>query len=297
MLQRCCKIIGGKLAMCYNAVVVLQRQTRKANSANTIKFMGAVNDMKLFSATDPRRNQTTPKSLALILGLKVNTLYKAWKANNLNGWAIGEALDQADIDAIVLYYAGLGNETALKLAEGAQERMEKQAESDGNAVSAPLTDAETLTEITEGKRKSAPSRWYYIADLILLFVLGVSGYELHFFLGKWGLFFWGVYAAAVILSLIMAKDKSIPETAKAGFTAVCILETLAFFGHFAMANLLVVNAAKANLLPFRYEAWGTLSAPFYIAAVLAAILSGIVIYVVWIRLSITKELNKKDTEQ
>lgn len=278
--------------MCYNGVVILRKQTRKAFSATSSIFMGMTHDINRLSTTIRQPEAMTPERLANVLGLKRNTLYKAWKANNLNGWAVSEPLKQADVDTMILYYAGRGNETARKLAENARMRLLAAAEKAPALNEIAEAKPEAPAENGKESRAARPSRWYYLADLILLFVLGVSGYELHFFLGMWGLFFWGVYAAAVILSLIMAKDRTIPRTAEAGFTAVCILEALAFFGHFAMANLLVVNAAKADLLPFRYEAWGTLSAPFYIAAVLACILSGIVIYVVWIRLNITKELNK-----
>lgn len=249
-------------------------------------------DINRLSTTIRQPEAMTPERLSNVLGLKLNTLYKAWKANGLNGWAVSEPLKQADVDTMILYYAGRGNETARKLAENARMRLEESAEKTPALNESAEAKPEAPAESGKESRAARPSRWYYLADLILLFVLGVSGYELHFFLGMWGLFFWGVYAAAVMLSLIMAKDRTIPRTAEAGFTAVCILEALAFFGHFAMANLLVVNAAKADLLPFRYDAWGTLSAPFYIAAVLACILSGIVIYVVWIRLNITKEMNK-----
>lgn len=250
------------------------------------------NDKELIMQAAAKQDAMTPERLALILGLKVDTLYRAWIANGLNGWAKKKPLDQDSIDTIILYYANLGNETAIGLSENARMRKETPAENGGK----PEPDSPASAESANKEAESAPvkpSGWYYIADAIFLGVLAVSGYELWFFLGRWGLFFWAIYAAAVSLSLFMAKDQRIPRTAEAGFTAVCIFEALAFFGHFAMANLLIVNAAKANLMPFQYDAWGTLSAPFYIALVVACVPSGIVIYAVWIRLSITKELNKK----
>lgn len=250
------------------------------------------NDKELIVLAAGTEDSMTPERLALILGLELDTLYRAWKTNGLNGWARKKPLDQDGVDTIIMYYANLGNETALRLSESARMRKEMIAESDGRQAPETVKGADTDSG-KNGSERKRPSRWYYIADLIFYGVLAVSGYELWFFLGRWGLFFWAIYAAAVTLSLFMAKDPDIPRTADAGFTAVCILEALAFFGHFAMANLLIVNAAKADLLPFRYDAWGTLSAPFYIACVLACVLSGIVIYAVWIRLSITKELNKK----
>lgn len=236
----------------------------------------------------------TPERLALVLGLKENTLYKAWKSNGLNGWAIGSPLRQVDIDTIVLYYASIGNETAKRLAEGARKRAESAAHDSGMVRIGAEPVTETDAERPETSRK--PSRWYYLADGIFFAVVGVTGYELAYFLGAWGLMLWAIYAAAISISLVMAKDMAIPRTAQWGFTAVIIFEALAYFGHLAMANLLVVNAAKRGELPFDYSGWGTLQAPFWIAAILAGVLSGVVIYVVWLRLEITKELNKKALE-
>jgi len=261
-------------------------------SAVFFTFMGMIQGTPYTAEQESKgvtREVMTPERLSMILGIPPGTLYKAWKKNGLNGWGLGQVLDEDDVSTIILYYANLRNETAIRLAES--RRKEKETPGSESRMQDNGSEAAKESRKEKGERKA--SRWYYIADLIFYGVLAVSGYEMWFFMGHWGLLFWAIYAAAVSLSLFMAKDPDIPRTAQTGFTAVCILESLAFFGHFAMANLLIVRAAKAELLPFRYDAWGTLSAPFYIAGVLACVLSGIVIYAVWIRLNITKELNKK----
>lgn len=241
-----------------------------------------------------------PERLAVLLGVQYDTLYKAWKSQGFNGWAKGRPLDHIGTAGIVEYYAGLGNDTAGCLAEGFRVEMEsrnKPAEIEQPETESRQNAAEDATEQPETKRKR-PSRWYYIADVIFFAVIGLTGYEAWFFLKAWGLGFWAIYAAAITISLVMAKDSSIPKTAQWGFTAVIIFEALAYFGHLAMANYLVINAAKKRLLPFeyadaKYGDYYSLELPFYIALVLAGLLSGIVIYVVWLRLEITKELSKQ----
>lgn len=236
-----------------------------------------------------------PERLAVLLGVQYDTLYKAWKSQGFNGWAKGRPLDHIDTAGIIEYYARLGNNTAGCLAESFRVEMEsrsKPAETEQPETETRQNATEDVTEQPETKRKR-PSRWYYLADCIFFAVIGITGYEMHYFMGVWGLLFWGIYAAAVTISLVMAKDSSIPKTAQWGFTAVIIFEALAYFGHLAMANLLICNAAKAGQMPFFYNGFyrETLEYPFWIATVLGGVLSGIVIYVVWLRLEITKEIS------
>ena len=241
-----------------------------------------------------------PERLAVLLGVQYDTLYKAWKSQGFNGWAKGRPLDSVDTAGIITYYSGLGNDTAGCLAEAFKTETESRdnaLETEQPETEAGQNAAEQPAEQPETKQKR-PSRWYYIADVIFFAVIGLTGYEAWFFLKAWGLGFWAIYAAAITISLVMAKDPAIPKTAQWGFTAVIIFEALAYFGHLAMANYLVINAAKKRLLPFeyadaKYGDYYSLELPFYIALVLAGLLSGIVIYVVWLRLEITKELSKQ----
>jgi hypothetical protein len=97
----------------------------------------------------------------------------------------------------------------------------------------------------------------------------------------------------MVFCLVMAKDSRVRETAQYGYTAVILLECLAFFSHLSMANHLVIEAAKLQQLPFLYNEFiGSMTAPFYIACALAAVLSSVPVFLLWARLNITKELSK-----
>lgn len=246
-----------------------------------------------------RNRHITPERLSVVLGVSLDTLYRAWKKQNpALGWARGADLDEAGVEKMFAYYAGLGNTTALRMMENRQEEQggtERKAP-DGTAESSGTEQAQAVQAepaspaLTERTRK-APR--FTVLDAVFLLILCLTGWNVFFFLGKWGAAFWLAYAGVMVDALRMASSPDIQRTARAGLAVVCVLEFIAFWTHLAMANLLLVNAAKADLLPFRYEAWGSLEAPFYIACVVAATLSGTAVYAVWVRISVTKEMNVK----
>jgi hypothetical protein len=177
------------------------------------------------------------------------------------------------------------------LAETLLTVTESEKKAPENTVQEVTPTTETEKESKESKKKA--SRWYYLADLGFFGVTAITAYELYFFLKIWGLFFWSIYALAMVFCLVMAKDARVRETAQYGYTAVVILECLAFFSHLSMANHLVVTAAKTQQLPFLYNEFiGSMTAPFYIACAISGVLSGIPIFLLWARLNITKELSK-----
>lgn len=262
--------------------------------------------------TQTERDAMTPARLSLILGVQIETLRKASKIVCTGTWGKNSALSEADTNSLIFYYAALGNETAKKLAENRRKETEKVAVSGGNGQMAKIQPAEIPAEKKETEKKA--SRWYFIADAIFFLVLIMTGAEVWFFLTTgmkadapgaaiiraWGMGLWITYAAAISISLLMAKDASIPKTAEWGFTALVILEFFGAVCHFSMAKYLVTEAAKNGLMPFTYAfpsqamegEWYSVTAPLWIAGAISAVLSGIVIYAVWIRLSITKELSK-----
>ncbi len=246
----------------------------------------------ILKVTQADRDAMPPERLSLILGVQYGTLYKAFKKVGADSWVAGSPLSERDISALVYYYADLGNDTARKLAES-----RRKAEEPARNTDAPATESEVMPAESGEQKKETPQKasvWYYLADLVFFGVSGIVAYELWFFLKVWGLLFWGVYAGALFFCLAMAKDKRVPETAQYGYTAVVILECVAFFSHLSMANNLAIKAAKAGELPFLYNQWsGSMTAPFYIACALAAVLSGVPVFLLWARLNITKELSKQ----
>lgn len=243
-----------------------------------------------------RYRSMTPERLSAGLGVSIDTLYRAWKKQNPSAsWARGVDLDGEGVERIVEYYADLGNPTAIRMmanrmAETSRKAAEQVTECDGTQNKQAETGADCHEQKTE-RTKRAPR--FTVLDAVFVLILLLTGWNIWFFLGKWGAAFWVAYAGVMIDALRMASRPDIQRTARAGLAVVCVLEFIAFWTHLAMANLLLVNAAKANLLPFRYEAWGTLEAPFYIALVVAAVLSGTAVYAVWVRISIANELKKQ----
>lgn len=244
----------------------------------------------ILKTTQKERDVMTPTRLSLVLGIQTGTMYKAFKIVGTGTWGVNLPLSVSDVDALILYYAALGNETAIKLAESRVKVTESEKKAPENTVQEIATVTETAKESTETEKKRRVN--ITLLDFVFLFILLMTGYSVRFFLGNWGIGLWVVYAGALIDALLKAANPKTPKTAENAFVIVCILEILATSVHFSMANLLVVNAAKANLLPFRYEHWGTLSAPFWIAFVLSCVLSGIAIWAVAARLLTTKELSK-----
>lgn len=256
------------------------------------------------------RDVMTPTRLSLILGIQTGTMYKAFKLVCRGTWGINSALSEANVNALIFYYSDLGNDTAKKLAESRRKETEIVSAPGGNEQVSKIEPEESPAEKKETEKK--PSKWYYLADTIFFFVLIMTGVEVWFFISTgmkadtpgaaiiraWGMGLWFVYAVAISISLVMAKDASIPKTAEWSFTALVILEIIGAVCHFSMAKYVVTEAAKNGLMPFTYAfpsqamegEWYSVTAPLYIAGAIAAVLSGIVIYAVWIRLSITKEL-------
>ena len=256
--------------------------------------MGMLHDTELNTILERYRSMT-PERLSAGLGVSIDTLYRAWKKQNPSAsWARGVDLDGEGVERIVAYYADLGNQTAVRMmenrvAETSRKAAERVTEIDGTQTKPAEIAADRQTEKTE-RTKRAPR--FTVLDAVFLLILLLTGWNVWFFLGKWGAAFWVAYAGVMIDALRMASRPDIQRTARTGLAVVCVLEFIAFWTHLAMANLLLVNAAKSNLLPFRYEAWGTLEAPFYIACVVAAVLSGTAVYAVWVRISIANELSK-----
>lgn len=260
--------------------------------------MGMNHDTELNVILERNRSMT-PERLSVVLGVSLDTLYRAWKKENPGlTWARGADLDSAGVDRIVFYYAALGNETAVRLVENRKpEQTERPRKADGT----PTERAEHPDQVggTETESSGTPTEstrnagGITMLDAVFVFILLLTGWNLYYFLGHWGAAFWIAYAGVSINALRMASRADIPRTARVGLSVVVVLEFIAFWTHLAMANLLLVNAAKKDLLPFQYDAWGTLEAPFYIAIVVAAVLSGIAVYAVWVRISITSETSAK----
>lgn len=259
--------------------------------------MGMLHDTELNTILERYRSMT-PERLSAGLGVTMDTLYRAWKKQNPGAsWARGVDLDNKGVDRIIEYYAGLGNHTAIRMmenraAETSRKAAERVTENGGTQTKQAETGTDCQAQKTEHAERKARAPRFTVLDAVFLLILALTGWNVWFFLGKWGAAFWVAYAGVMIDALRMASRPDIQRTARAGLAVVCVLEFIAFWTHLAMANLLLVNAAKANLLPFRYEAWGTLEAPFYIALVVAAVLSGTAIYAVWVRISIANELGK-----
>jgi len=102
-----------------------------------------------------------------------------------------------------------------------------------------------------------------------------------------GLAFAVPYCLVSLHALRMAKNPESRKTARAGVAAVVILEVFTFFVHLVLFNLRAVQAAKAGTLPLMY--WENISAPWYIACVLAGMFSAAGIYAVAVTFSLTSE--------
>lgn len=284
--------IGGKAYICP------RNESQKGIPSPFRENMGMKHDTDITAILERDRSMT-PKRLSVILGVSLDTLYRAWKKKNPGmGWAKGADLDSAGVDRIVFYYAALGNDTAVKLAENRKpERTERPRKEDGTPTEQTERPAQVDgTETERGGTHTESTRNTHgitMLDVVFVFILLLTGWNLYYFLGHWGAAFWIAYAGVSINALLMASRADIPRTARVGLSVVVVLEFIAFWTHLAMANLLLVNAAKKDLLPFQYDAWGTLEAPFYIALVVAAVLSGIAVYAVWVRISITSETSGK----
>ena len=133
--------------------------------------------------------------------------------------------------------------------------------------------------------------WWGITmlDMVYLSTILTAVYGLVYNLREMGAFFAVPYCLISWHAIRMAKRSDNRRTAQAGIAAVVVLELLTFFIHLSMFNLRLVDAAKAGSLPFEYSFWGSTSAPFYIACILAGLFSGAGIYAVSVTFSLTSE--------
>jgi len=250
--------------------------------------MGMIQNIDL-KGTQKERDVMTPTRLSLILGIETGTMYKAFRIVGTGTWGVNLPLSVADVDALILYYSNLGNETAIKLAESRQKPTETEKESTETKpeISTPATE-------TEKERKETKPNRLSLLDVVFWFTVCLAGWGFYTFLGNWGIGVWVVYALIAVHAMIMARNPNLISTARAGLAAVIVLEIVTFFVHLAMFNLAIWrlggNLRKGEILPFRvYE---HLEYPFYIALVLAALLSAASIYAVAVRMGITMELSK-----
>jgi hypothetical protein len=133
--------------------------------------------------------------------------------------------------------------------------------------------------------------WWGITmlDMVYLSTILTAVYGLIYNLREMGIFFAVPYCMVSWHAIRMAKNPNSRKTAQAGIAAVVILELFTFFIHLSMFNMRLVDAAKAGLLPFEYSFWGSTSAPFYIACILAGLFSLAGIYAVSVTFSLTSE--------
>lgn len=124
-------------------------------------------------------------------------------------------------------------------------------------------------------------------DVVYYTTIATAVYGLWFTLKEMGLAFAVPYCLVSLHALRMAKNPESRQTARVGVAAVVVLEVLTFFIHLTLFNLRAVQAAKAGTLPLMY--WENISAPWYIACVLAGIFSAAGVYAVAVTFSITSE--------
>ena len=150
-------------------------------------------------------------------------------------------------------------------------------------------------------KQNAVSVWFQsitMLDVVYLATIATAIYGLWFNLLEMGLAFAVPYSLISFHALRMAKNPDSRRTAQAGIAAVVVLEILTFFIHLSMFNLRIVQAAKAQALPFEYSFYGTLEVPFYIACVLSGLFSAAGVYAVAVTFSLTMEKHrgKKEAE-
>lgn len=124
-------------------------------------------------------------------------------------------------------------------------------------------------------------------DVVYYTTIATAVYGLWFTLKEMGLAFAVPYCMISLHALRMAKNPESRKTAQAGVAAVVVLEVFTFFVHLVLFNLRAVQAAKAGTLPLMY--WENISAPWYIACVLAGMFSAAGIYAVAVTFSLTSE--------
>jgi hypothetical protein len=129
-------------------------------------------------------------------------------------------------------------------------------------------------------------------DVVYFFTIAVADYGLTYLLKEMGAVAAVVYTLISLDALGMAKNRYRQQTARNGILAVWALEIGAFFIHLTMFNRRLWDAVAD--LPFRVEDVAAEQRPFWIAFVLAFLLSFAGIYAVSITLS--KVLEQTEAE-
>ena len=129
-------------------------------------------------------------------------------------------------------------------------------------------------------------------DVVYLFTLGVADYGLVFILKEMGIVAAVVYTLVSLHALDMAKNRRSQVTAQNGIVAVWLLEVCSFAVHLSMFNRRLW--ASISELPFQIDDIETESRPYYIAVVLAVLLSAAGIYAVSTTLSLLRESIEAD---
>lgn len=124
-------------------------------------------------------------------------------------------------------------------------------------------------------------------DVVYWFTLGVADYGLVFILKEMGVVAAVVYTLISLHALDMAKNRRSQVTASTGIVAVWCLEIGSFAVHLTMFNRRLW--ASIADLPFQIDDTDTEARPFYIALVLAVLLSAAGIYAVSTTLSLLRE--------
>lgn len=177
----------------------------------------------------------------------------------------------------------------IKIPDERTRPRVKRTTSGMHSRQAPISTGAGVTEKPQQKPRRNILSGITALDIVYATTIVTAIYGLWFNLKEMGVAFAIPYSLISLHALRMAKNPDTLKTARAGISAVVVLEILTFFIHLSMFNLRVVQIAKANALPFEYSYWGSMSAPFYIALVLSALFSGAGVYAVAITFSITAE--------
>ena len=207
---------------------------------------------------------------------------------------------QAALSMLEILQAGNGLE---KPQEAPAEKQAPTANSEPEQAAAAVTQSENPVPLFS-------SRWFYSqAVYIWTMPLLEKAYYIGVFIAMGGLWHYmdvigaGVAAVYFLVSrkaMLMAKDKTVRESAKLGLFAVVVMEFAAWFIHFAMYNILLWE--RAGELPWhiveRVKVNGAMietnATPGTVAVCIASFMSGICAYAVWQMLSITSEKADND---
>ena len=236
-----------------------------------------------------------------------DAITKLWKALNLGDKPKLDTVLQPDqvsalLDRLSQQSTRRSPETAQAAAKLlAEYRTGQHQNGQAHSVEAkqptrPVTERKVRTPQTKQAESAQPPvkpafNWWGITmlDMVYLSTIVTAIYGLIYNLREMGAFFAVPYCLISWHAIRMAKRSDNRRTAQAGIAAVVVLEVLTFFIHLSMFNLRLVDAAKSGSLPFEYSFWGSTSAPFYIACILAGLFSGAGIYAVSVTFSLTSE--------